>query len=312
MDKFAEQVQIEAPAVAEVQRGGVVRRVLLAGGLLVGVPAAVVGVDAAAEQFEAATGVETPFGSERALAESVCVAVNPSTGECSAWVEVPDEPGGGNGSGSGSGSGGSGSGSGSGGSSSGGSSGSGSGSGSGGSSSGGGGSSGGGSSSGSSSSGGSSSNSNRPRSSTPAQPSWAEQIADVCADHEGDEALAAEADALRDPNAATEWERGSGYLVAALAECGVFFVDRNQDGVIDQADANPETGIGDTFIDQLLSDEVVVGNRSSNRMTPNGAQKALLDQARRDIWPVHVPAADDEALAGTVANEVVMTTPVTK
>ena len=51
MDKFAEQVQIEAPAVAEVQRGGVVRRVLLAGGLLVGVPAAVGGVDAAAEQF---------------------------------------------------------------------------------------------------------------------------------------------------------------------------------------------------------------------------------------------------------------------
>lgn len=134
----------------------------------------------------------------------------------------------------------------------------------------------------------------------------------MCADHEGDEALAAEADALLNPDGSTEWERGSGYLVAALAECGVFFVDRNQDGVIDQADANPETGIGDTFIDQLLSDEVVVGDRSGNRMTPNDAQKALLDQARRDIWAAHTPAADDEALDAEVARDVVMTTPVTE
>ena len=74
----------------------------------------------------------------------------------------------------------------------------------------------------------------------------------------------------------------------------MLFVDRNQDGVIDQADANPRPV--SAIHDQLLSDEVVVGNRSSNRMTPNGS-KALLDQARRDIWPVHVPAADDEALA---------------
>lgn len=90
----------------------------------------------------------------------------------------------------------------------------------------------------------------------------------------------------------------------------MFFVDRNQDGVIDDADVNPVTGIGDTFIDQLLTDEVVVGSRDSNRMTPNDPQLALLDQARRELWAAYVPAVDGEVAPATT--EVVLTTPVTK